>query len=643
VDAYLALVGKREVRRYEPRPIPDEVMARILEAGRATGSSRNRQPWRFIVVTDRARLRAVGALSARPANVELAPAAVIVAMLNPRAAFDAGRAAQNMMVAAWALDVGTCPNTPTDEAALKQLLGLPDDAIVPTILSLGYPAPDEPRPRPTADPAKVLARINRLPLAEVVHREAFRPRGAQSGMALLAVLVILMVVTTVAASLIWSMDQQQARAGNRLRAVAALAAAEAGMHRALAALESSAPDGRGLGRGWRPTDYTEEFQSGPLRGRFILSITDQPGGALAITSQGEIAGVTRRVRARVYLASPSMLAALYGAGLARIEKPPAQLIITTYGPIANQPWVHMAAGGGVTFGTTEAVINDPAARFVIGPGPIDAPGLAGSLSAQTEPARLVLPRGVDLTVGAEQRTVSAADLGVMGVRVDPRVVWTETFPQAPEIDRRFMQALAAGHSGNAALNDAAGKHLGDNALMTKRDSLYTEAQFAQLQIYLQTRPRSAATFHGVVYVTGPVALPENQRITILDGTLIAEGTVRLRWGASLEIIHSAATRALPGLIALQQGVAGQGALIVSQSARLRVHGLVHTDGTIDVWEGARVDVVGAVASTDPDLSFRNLGGSVVIRYDPAILGTPGLVVGDDGPVIAWVASWEELP
>ncbi len=174
MDAYLALVGKREARRYEDRPIPDEALTKILEAGRATGSSRNRQPWRFIVVADRARLREVGGLVARPANVAECSVAVAVAMLNPRAAFDAGRAAQNLMLAAWALGIGTCPNTPTDERALARLLRLPDDAIIPTVLSLGYPAPGEHRPRPKADPARVLARINRLPLAEVVHRESYR-------------------------------------------------------------------------------------------------------------------------------------------------------------------------------------------------------------------------------------------------------------------------------------------------------------------------------------------------------------------------------------------------------------------------------------------------------------------------------------
>lgn len=175
MDAYLAVIGKRELRRYEDRPVPEDVMTRILQAGRATGSSRNRQPWRFIVVTDRSRLRDLSGLVSRPSNLQGCPVAIAVAMLDPRGAFDAGRAAQSMMVAAWALGVGTCPNTPTDEAAVKRLLGLPDEAIVPTILSLGYPAAGEPRPRPGADPARVLARVRRLPLAEIVGREVYRP------------------------------------------------------------------------------------------------------------------------------------------------------------------------------------------------------------------------------------------------------------------------------------------------------------------------------------------------------------------------------------------------------------------------------------------------------------------------------------
>ncbi|MGH7417674.1 MAG: nitroreductase family protein, partial [Candidatus Rokuibacteriota bacterium] len=87
--------------------------------------------------------------------------------------FDAGRAAQNMMIAAWSLGVGTCPNTPIDESTLKQLLELPAEAAIPTILSLGYPAASEPKPRPRADPARVLDRVNRLPLQQILRSETY--------------------------------------------------------------------------------------------------------------------------------------------------------------------------------------------------------------------------------------------------------------------------------------------------------------------------------------------------------------------------------------------------------------------------------------------------------------------------------------
>jgi nitroreductase len=174
MDAYLAVVGKREVRRYRPLPVPRETLIQIVEAGRASGSSRNRQPWRFILITERARLGALSPLVSRPRNLEGCPAAIVVALTNPRMLFDAGRAAQNLMLAAWAMGVGSCPNTPLQEPTIKELLGLPADTSVPTILSLGYPAPGEPRPRPSADAAAVLSRVNRLALEEVLHRETYR-------------------------------------------------------------------------------------------------------------------------------------------------------------------------------------------------------------------------------------------------------------------------------------------------------------------------------------------------------------------------------------------------------------------------------------------------------------------------------------
>lgn len=97
-------------------------------------------------------------------------------------------------------------------------------------------------------------------------------------------------------------------------------------------------------------------------------------------------------------------------------------------------------------------------------------------------------------------------------------------------------------------------------------------------------------------------------------------------------------RSLPGLIARNDG-----GIFVGAEARLRVHGLVYADWLFEVARGAQVDIVGSVLGDDRTLSFWNAGASVVIRYDPAVLGTPGLSVPTNSPAVAWVADWQELP
>lgn len=110
-----------------------------------------------------------------PRNLDRCAVAIAVVLLNERLRFDAGRVAQNMMVAAWALGVGSCPTSvrPDEHDRLRQDLGVPADAAIATIITLGYPAPGQPRPRPRADPEKIVAKLNRLPLEELVHRERF--------------------------------------------------------------------------------------------------------------------------------------------------------------------------------------------------------------------------------------------------------------------------------------------------------------------------------------------------------------------------------------------------------------------------------------------------------------------------------------
>ena len=167
MDAYLAVASKREVRAYADRPVPEDVQRRILEAGRVTGSSKNRQPWRFVVLrSEPARAAAAEAVWA-PDNVRGA-ALVLALVLRGRGplGFDAGRVAQNMMLAAWNDGVGSCPNGLRDAGALAGFLGLADDELVQIVLTLGYPArPADPERRSAQE---WIARADRKAPDEVV-------------------------------------------------------------------------------------------------------------------------------------------------------------------------------------------------------------------------------------------------------------------------------------------------------------------------------------------------------------------------------------------------------------------------------------------------------------------------------------------
>jgi nitroreductase len=175
MDAYLAVVSKREVREYTDRAVPEDVLTKILQAGRASGSAKNSQPWRFIVLKDRQHRHDLADAMMAPRNLDRCAVAIAVVLLNERLRFDAGRVAQNMMVAAWDLGVGSCPNSvrPDEHDRMRQDLGVPSDAAIATIITLGYPAPGQPRPRPATDHEKIVAKLNRLPLEELVHRERF--------------------------------------------------------------------------------------------------------------------------------------------------------------------------------------------------------------------------------------------------------------------------------------------------------------------------------------------------------------------------------------------------------------------------------------------------------------------------------------
>jgi nitroreductase len=159
VDPYLAIASKRDERAYAETPLSAEVRRRILDAGRLTGSSKNKQRWEFVVVAGPEKKRLAEAVYA-PEN--LLGAALVVAITGEASSFDAGRCAQNMMLTAWGDGVASCPNGVRDPDTAAAICG----GEVRAILSFGYPA----RPRDVAGRSaeEWSARANRKPLDELV-------------------------------------------------------------------------------------------------------------------------------------------------------------------------------------------------------------------------------------------------------------------------------------------------------------------------------------------------------------------------------------------------------------------------------------------------------------------------------------------
>jgi len=146
MDAWQAINSVRVVREFADRPLEPNHVKRILNAGRRTGSSKNEQRWVFITVQARERLRELAAVGRYGGHLAGAAAAVALVTPDPNGPrgksimWDLGRAAQNMVLAAWELGIGSAPATVYDHALAGRLLGLPADQDCSFILSFGYPA-----------------------------------------------------------------------------------------------------------------------------------------------------------------------------------------------------------------------------------------------------------------------------------------------------------------------------------------------------------------------------------------------------------------------------------------------------------------------------------------------------------------------
>ena len=155
LDVVRPLVRVRQIRDFTPDPVSDAELEAITEVARWSGSSRNTQPWRFIVIRDEATIRKIAELGLpQTRSLKTATAAIAIALpTDPKMAvsyaYDDGRAAERMLIAASLLGLGAAIAwiLPEIRPAIGELLGLPEGWMVRTILALGHPTQAARRPK----------------------------------------------------------------------------------------------------------------------------------------------------------------------------------------------------------------------------------------------------------------------------------------------------------------------------------------------------------------------------------------------------------------------------------------------------------------------------------------------------------------
>jgi len=166
MDAFQCIKTMRAVRNFADKPLPDEALRRILQAGRWSGSSKNSQPWHLIVVRERetlARLSECGPFAGHLRGA-VAGIAIVIEPTASVAEFDAGRLAQDLQLAAWNDGIGSCIAAMYEEDKAKSILGVPKEMQMWCVISFGFPAEGEPR-------RGALANAGRKKLDEIVRWE----------------------------------------------------------------------------------------------------------------------------------------------------------------------------------------------------------------------------------------------------------------------------------------------------------------------------------------------------------------------------------------------------------------------------------------------------------------------------------------
>jgi nitroreductase len=154
MDVFKAIETRRSIRKYEDRHIPDDLVRKIMEAGRLAPSAANRQPWSVIVVRDRDKKKSI-AIACNNCDYVAGCDVFVVSIGDPQDKWyqiDAAIALENMVLTALENGVGSCYFGYYNEDHLKSLLHIPPDMKIVACLALGYPSESpEARPRKNFD------------------------------------------------------------------------------------------------------------------------------------------------------------------------------------------------------------------------------------------------------------------------------------------------------------------------------------------------------------------------------------------------------------------------------------------------------------------------------------------------------------
>ncbi len=147
-----AIRTKRAIRQFEQRPLPEAAVRAILQAGRRAQSSKNSQPWHFVVVRERETLAALSKMGTYAGHMAGAALGVVFVTVDPAVRwaimFDTGQSASYMQLAAWEMGLGSCLATIYEPDQARALLGVPAEMHLNVAISFGYPAPAELTARP---------------------------------------------------------------------------------------------------------------------------------------------------------------------------------------------------------------------------------------------------------------------------------------------------------------------------------------------------------------------------------------------------------------------------------------------------------------------------------------------------------------